>query len=201
MVDLNAPSPPRISDPVSDLLTTTASPIMTTTPPIMVTTPSTSPRPASRHPTSPQPDVSVPSATSASSESTIASSALATQAPPQRTASSASTILMRTVDQFRSEYSRTGHVGAEPDSSYRFPVSSHGPMTVAYNRVKDFAAAMAQDLQQLDRNHAVSFFNFSLRRPQIGRLFFRWVRASAPTGCSPRDSGRLLAIGSDLYVF
>src|SRR3954463_58871 len=34
--------------------------------------------------------------------------------------------------------------------------------------------------------------------PPIGRLFFRWVRASAPTGCSPRDSGRLLAIGSDL---
>src|SRR3954462_767351 len=34
--------------------------------------------------------------------------------------------------------------------------------------------------------------------PPIGRLFFRWVRASAPTGCSPRDSGRLFAIGSDL---
>ena len=37
--------------------------------------------------------------------------------------------------------------------------------------------------------------------PPLGRSFFRWVRASAPTGCSPRDSGRLLAIGSDLHVF
>ena len=75
-------------------------------------------------------------------------------------ASSASNVLMRTVDQFRSEYSRTGHVSAEPDASCRFPVTSHGPMTVAYNRVKDFSAAMAQDLKHLDRNHAVSFFNF-----------------------------------------
>ena len=32
-------------------------------------------------------------------------------------------------------------------------------MTVAYNRVRDFTAAMVQDLQLLDRNHAVSFFN------------------------------------------
>src|SRR4051812_244824 len=43
------------------------------------------------------------------------------------------------------------------------------------------------------------FASFSCLSP-IGRLFFRWVRASAPTGCSPRDSGRLFAIGSDLYV-
>src|SRR4051812_25872817 len=34
--------------------------------------------------------------------------------------------------------------------------------------------------------------------PQISRLSFRWVRASVPTGCSPRDSGRLFTIGSDL---
>ena len=66
---------------------------------------------------------------------------------------------MKTVDQFRSEYSRTEHVGAEPDGSYRFPVTSHGPMAVAFNRVRDFTAAMVQDLQLLDRNHAVSFFN------------------------------------------
>ena len=65
---------------------------------------------------------------------------------------------MRSVDQFRAEYSRTGHVSAEPDASYRFPISSHSPMTLAFNRVNDFAAAMAQDLQQVDRNHAVSFF-------------------------------------------
>src|SRR4051812_1112624 len=31
-------------------------------------------------------------------------------------------------------------------------------MNVAFNRVRDFTAAMDQDLQQLDRNHAVSFF-------------------------------------------
>src|SRR3954463_15141971 len=36
--------------------------------------------------------------------------------------------------------------------------------------------------------------------PSIGRLFFRWVRASPPTGCSPRDSGRLLATESDLLL-
>ena len=64
---------------------------------------------------------------------------------------------MRSVDQFRAEYSRTGHVGDEPDASYRFPVTSHGPMNVAYNRTKDFAIAMAQDLEQIDRNHAVCF--------------------------------------------
>src|ERR1041384_8352082 len=44
------------------------------------------------------------------------------------------------------------------------------------------------------------FYFFSCL-PLIGRLFFQWVRASAPTGCSPRNSGRLLAIDSDLYVF
>src|ERR1044072_4456563 len=44
------------------------------------------------------------------------------------------------------------------------------------------------------------FVSFSCL-PQIGRLFFRWVRASAPTGCSPRDSGRLFAIGSDLLCY
>ena len=33
-------------------------------------------------------------------------------------------------------------------------------MMVAYNWVNDFAAAMAQDLQLLDRNHAVSFSTF-----------------------------------------
>ena len=108
---------------------------------------------------------------------------------------------MRSVEQFRAEYSRTGHVGDEPDASYRFPVTSHGPMTVAHTRVKDFAIAMSQDLQPIDRNHAVSFFNLSLFFPPIGKPLFRWVRASAPTGCSPRDSGRLLAIGSDLYAF
>src|SRR3954466_10889966 len=37
--------------------------------------------------------------------------------------------------------------------------------------------------------------------PQIGRLSFRWVRASAPTGCSPRHSGRLFTIGSDLLCY
>ena len=107
---------------------------------------------------------------------------------------------MRSVDQFRAEYSRTGHVGKEPDASYRFPVASHGPMNVAYNRTRDFAVAIAQDLEQIDRNHAVCSLNFSLLFPPIGRSFFRWVRASAPTGCSPRDSGRLLAISSDLFM-
>src|SRR3954465_4266341 len=33
-------------------------------------------------------------------------------------------------------------------------------MNVAYYRVRDFAVAMAQDLQHLDRNHAVSFSTF-----------------------------------------
>src|SRR3954464_1864341 len=33
------------------------------------------------------------------------------------------------------------------------------------------------------------------------QTFFRWVRASAPTGCSPRVSGRLLVINSDLSCF
>ena len=66
-------------------------------------------------------------------------------------------MLMRTVAQFREAYSKTGHVGAEPDASYRFPVISHGPMNVAYNRVADFAQAMKEDLELLDRNHAVCF--------------------------------------------
>ena len=37
-----------------------------------------------------------------------------------------------------------------------------------------------------------------LSRPQIGGSALEWVRASAPTGCSPRDSGRFHAICSDL---
>src|SRR4051812_10635245 len=63
---------------------------------------------------------------------------------------------MRSMDQFRAEYSRTRHVGAEPDASHHSPASSHGPLVGAYNRVNEFATAMAQDLQLLDRHHAVS---------------------------------------------
>src|ERR1041385_3179587 len=53
----------------------------------------------------------------------------------------------------------------------------------------------ADCLQSIRIFHALCFFSCL---PPIGRLFFRWVRASAPTGCSLRDSGRLLAIDSDL---
>src|SRR4051812_4188884 len=218
---------------------------MTTTPLIMAMAPSTSPRPSSPRPATPPPSDSAPLTTSAPPAATADPSPSVPQGPTHRPATSASTVLMNTVAQFRSEYSRTGHVGAEPDASYRFPVASHSPMNLAYNRVKDFATTMSVDLQQIDRNHAVSFFNFSLLRlPPIGRLssggcaqahplgvapkiradclqsirifylvcffsmpssnrqtFFRWVRASAPTGCSPRDLGRLLAIDSDLSCF
>ena len=86
---------------------------------------------------------------------------------------------MRSVDQFRAEYSRTGHVGDEPDASYRFPVTSHGPMTVAHTRVKDFAIAMSRDLQQIDRNHAVSFFNLYF-------AFFSTQKTSLPVGARKR---------------
>src|SRR3954463_11915874 len=126
--DLISPSPPRISDPVSDLVTNTTSPILTTTPPITVTALPTSPRP-----TAPPPSVTAPLTTSAPPDSAVASSALVPQAQPPRTTSSSSTTSMKTVDQFWSELSRTGHVGAEPDASYRFPIVSHGPMNVAYN--------------------------------------------------------------------
>ena len=71
---------------------------------------------------------------------------------------------MRTVAQFREAYSRTGHIGAEPDASYRFPVISHGPMNSAYNRVADFAQAMKEDLELLDRNHAVCLLTSLLLR-------------------------------------
>ena len=69
---------------------------------------------------------------------------------------------MRSVDQFRAEYSRTGHIGQELDALYRFPVTSHGPMTSAYHRLKDFAVSMAQDLEKIDRNHAVRLSDFAL---------------------------------------
>src|SRR4051812_23612680 len=49
---------------------------------------------------------------------------------------------------------------------------------------------MAQDLQQLDRNHAVSFSTF---------LFAVLISEKFSSGwCSPRDSGRLFTIGSNL---
>ena len=64
---------------------------------------------------------------------------------------------MHSVEQFRIEYTRTRHVGPDPDPSYRYPMASHGPMNLAYNRVKDFSATMLQDLELIDRNHAVSF--------------------------------------------
>src|SRR4051812_22809566 len=147
------------------------------------------PRPPSPRPASPPPT------------SAVATSASGPQASPPRPTKE-SVMLMRSVEQFRAEYSRTGYVGKEPDASYRFPVTSHGPMNSAYSKLKDFAMAMTQDLQQIDRNHAVRFFLlcfFFQFSPPLGRTFFQWVRASAPTGCSPRDLDRLFAIGSDLH--
>src|SRR4051812_28203185 len=45
------------------------------------------------------------------------------------------------------------------------------------------------------------FILISSCRPQIGGSALRWVRASAPSGCSPRYSGRLFAICSNLLRF
>src|SRR3954465_15921142 len=97
--------------------------------------------------------------------------------PPHKTTSSASTVLMRTVDQFRSEHSRTGHVGAKADASYRFPVTSHSPMNVAFTRVRDFATSNIEDLQLLGRNHAVSFSLLSL-------MLFSTRDTSSSNGCA-----------------
>src|SRR4051812_21971679 len=164
------PSPPRASDPISapvptSPLTTiaspiapTTSPIMTTTSPIVTTNRSTSPPPTSPRPSSPQP--TSPQATSAPPSLAVATSPGPQSSPPRPTKESVQ--LMRSVEQFQAEYSRTGHIGKEPDASYRFPVTSHGPMNSAHNRLKDFALAMTQDLQQIDRNHAVRFSYFAL---------------------------------------
>ena len=67
---------------------------------------------------------------------------------------------MTSVDEVRLAYTRTGHAGADPDPSYRYPVTSHGLMNVAHPRLRDFATAMVSDLQLIDRNHAVSPFFF-----------------------------------------
>src|SRR3954468_4665947 len=165
------PSPPRASDPISapvqpSPMTTiaspiapTTSPIMTTTSPIATTNRSTSPRPSSPRPSSPRP--TSPQAASAPPNSAAVTSSSGPQTSPPRPTKE-SVQLMRSVEQFRAEYSRTGHVGKEPDASYRFPVTSHGPMNSAYNKLRDFAVAMTQDLEQIDRNHAVRFSYFAL---------------------------------------
>src|SRR4051812_8033476 len=181
-------SAPVQTSPMTTVASTTApttSPIMTTTSPIATTNRSTSPpptsprpasprssppRPSSPHPTSPRPTSPRPTSprptsprptsppvASAPPSSAIATSSSEPQASTPRPTKE-SVQLMRSVEQFRAESSRTGHVGKEPDASYRFPVTSHGPMNSAYNRLKDFALAMTQDLQQLDRNHAVRFY-------------------------------------------
>src|SRR3954471_18867526 len=151
--------------PVASPTAPTTSPIMTTTSPIATTNRSTSPPPASPRPSSPRPSSPRPSsprptspqAASAPPSSAVITSSSEPQASTPRPTKE-SVQLMRSVEQFRAEYSRTGHVGKEPDASYRFPVTSHGPMNSAYKRLKDFAIAMTQDLQQIDRNHAVRFF-------------------------------------------
>src|SRR3954468_6127713 len=175
------PSPPRTSDPISAPVTTspvttiaspiapTTSPMMTTTSPIVTTTrstspPPTSPRATSPRPTSPRPispNDPAPRATSAPPSSTVAASSSKPPASPPRPTKE-SVQLMRSVEQFRAEYSRTGHIGKEPDASYQFPVTSHGPMNSAYNKLRDFAVAMTQDLEPIDRNHAVRFSYFAL---------------------------------------
>ena len=54
-----------------------------------------------------------------------------------------------------------------------------------HERIKSFAEGALAELLASERSVVVSF-------P------FLWERASAPTGCSPRDPSRLLAIGPDL---
>src|SRR3954463_16180525 len=161
--------------------TTPTTPIMTTTSPIATTNRSTSPppipprpsspqptspRPTSPRPTSPRPTSPRPTSPPAASAapphpapptSAVVTSASGPQASPPRPTKE-SVILLRSVDQFRAEYSRTGHVGKEPDASYRYPVTSHGPMNSARHKLQEFVVAMTQDLQQIDRNHAVCFF-------------------------------------------
>src|SRR3954471_3736832 len=171
------PSPPRTSAPISAPVPTspvttiaspiapTTSPMMTTTSPIVTTTRSTSPPPTSPRASSPRP-TSPSRATSAPPSSTVAASSSQPPASPPRPTKEL-VRLMRSVEQFRAEYSRTGHIGKEPDASYRFPVTSHGPMNSAFSKLKDFAMAMTQDLEQIDRNHAVRFSYFALLFPSV----------------------------------
>ena len=74
---------------------------------------------------------------------------------------------MRSVDQFRAEYSRARHVGAEPDASHRL----QDPVTTPLSRVNEFADALARDLQQLTSHHTVNFLTFLLCLSPIRKAF------------------------------
>ena len=74
-------------------------------------------------------------------------------------------------------------------------------MSVAFNRVKDFANAMVQDLRLLDRNHTVSFFN-SLYAVVISGDFSSGGCAQAhPLGVVPEIRVDCLQLVRIFYAF
>ena len=99
---------------------------------------------------------------------------------------------MELVEKFRMEYAGV-EVDPEADLAEvrtgrldQLPSATHTRLLSAATEMKGFAEGMIAKLSAADYSLLV--------RVSV----FLWGRASAPTGCSPRDSGRLLAISPDL---
>src|SRR3954468_16724163 len=140
---------PPITSTISPITTTGSStspitPIMTTTPPLVTST------------SQPQPDATVPPMTSAPPEVTVVSSGTTTSTVAPPPIAPATSVLMRSVDQFRTEYNRPRFTGAELISSHPSTASTEGLLEMALSRMNNFAAAITQDLHLLDRHHKVN---------------------------------------------
>ena len=90
---------------------------------------------------------------------------------------------MELVKKFRADYAGTA---VDPEANLsevrtgrldQLPTATHARLLSAATEMKAFAEGMLQKLSAADHSLLVSVFNFL------------WGRASAPTGCSPRDSG------------
>ena len=87
------------------------------------------------------------------------------------------------VKKFRADYAG---VAVDPEANLtevrsgrldQLPTATHARLLSAATEMKSFAEGMLQKLSAADHSLLVSVFDFL------------WGRASAPTGCSPRDSG------------
>ena len=133
--------------------------------------------------TSPHAESVIPPVHQAAADSAVINPASALVTQPD-----AADRLLPSVERFQVSYQSAGLSDSAPAGSPaagRIPAATYAHLTSARNRIRELSASLLLELDATEDSFSVSFYLSC----QIGGSNLRWVRASAPNGCSPRDSG------------